>query len=304
MEIFLDCLPCFLRQVLEASRLATDRTDLQEEIMRETINLISDYRKYKCSPEVGRAMHQIVKKHTGIFDPYKGIKSNNIRNALEIYPSLKHFLFKKTDRLYWVLKIAATGNIIDSAIYNDIDIEECVEKELEKEFSFCDIEKLESELKRAKSLLIIGDNAGETIFDRVLAEDFLYLDITYAVRSQPIINDATIEDACASGLDRCTRLISTGCNAPGLILDECSEEFLNIFNNTDIVISKGQGNYEALSEQKRGIFFLLKAKCPVISDKLGVDINDYVFKWNGFNNQSEKEIKSEIIFEAQKVIAR
>jgi hypothetical protein len=303
MEIFLDCLPCFLRQVLEASRLATDRTDLHEEIMREAMKLISDYQRFRYSPEIGRAMHQIVKKHTGIFDPYKEIKNKNIRNALEVYSSLKHFLFKKAERLYWVLKIAATGNIIDSAIYNDTNIEEYVEKELEKEFSICDIERLESELKRAKNLLIIGDNAGETIFDRVLAEDFLYLDITYAVRSEPIINDATIEDARASGLDHCTRLISTGCNAPGLILDECSKEFLNIFNNADIVISKGQGNYEALSAQKRGIFFLLKAKCPVISDKLGVDVNDYVFKWNGFNNECGKRIKKEMTFETQEVIA-
>ncbi|NLD49908.1 MAG: DUF89 family protein, partial [Clostridiaceae bacterium] len=173
------------------------------------------------------------------------------------------------------------GNIIDSAIYRDIDIEGCVEKEIEKEFSICDLEHLENKLKHAKSLLIIGDNAGETVFDRVLIEEFLYLDITYAVRSEPIINDATVKDACASGLDSCTRLISTGCNAPGLILDECSEEFLNIFNSADIVISKGQGNYESLSDQYKEIFFLLKAKCSVVSDKLGVNVNDYIFKHNG-----------------------
>jgi uncharacterized protein with ATP-grasp and redox domains len=281
MEICLDCLPCSLRQVLEASRLATDRAEIQAKIMKETAKLILDYERFRYSPEIGRAMHQIVKKHTGVLDPYKDIKSENIRNALEIYPSLKHFLFKKTERLYWALKIAATGNIIDSAIYNDINIGECVVKELEKEFTICDVKRLEDELKRASSLLIIGDNAGETIFDRVLIEDFLYLDITYAVRSEPIINDATIEDACASGLDHCARLISTGCNAPGLILDECSEQFLSILDNVDIVISKGQGNYETLSEQKRGMFFLLKAKCPVISENLGVSVNDYVFKWNG-----------------------
>lgn len=280
MEICFDCLPCFLRQVLDASRLATSRTEVQAKIMKETAKLISDYEKFRYSPEIGRAMHQIVKKHTGVLDPYKDIKSENIRNALEIYPSLKRFLFKKAERLYWALKIAATGNIIDSAIYNDINIEESVIKELEKEFTVCDVDRLENEIKRAKSILIIGDNAGETIFDRILIEDFLYLDIIYAVRSEPIINDATIEDARASGLGQCTRLISTGCNAPGLILDECSEEFINIFNNSDIVICKGQGNYETLSEQ-RGLFFLLKAKCPVISEKLGVSVNDYVFKWNG-----------------------
>ncbi len=147
-----------------------------------------------------------------------------------------------------------------------------------------DIEQFEDRLKHAKTLLIIGDNAGETVFDRVLAEDFSHLDITYAVRSEPVINDATVEDARASGLDRCAGIISTGCNIPGLILEECSEEFLNIFNNADIVISKGQGNFETLSAQKREMFFLLKAKCPVVSKDLGVDINDYVFKWKSPNN--------------------
>lgn len=284
MEICLDCLPCFLRQVLEASRMATNNMEIQTEIMKDTVMLISDYERFRYAPELGRAIHQIVKKHTGIKDPYRSIKCDNIRSALAIYPSLKHFLFKKEDRLYWALKIAATGNIIDSAINKDINIDKCIMNELEKEFTICDVNRMENELKRAKSLLIIGDNAGETVFDRVLIEDFLYLDITYAVRSEPIINDVTIIDACASGLEQCSKLISTGCNAPGVILDECSEEFLNIFNNADIVICKGQGNYEALSEQKRGMFFLLKAKCSVISERFGVNVNDYVFKWNGVYN--------------------
>ncbi len=289
MEIFLDCLPCFLRQVLEASRLATDKIDIQEEIMRETIQLISNYEDYKYSPEIGRDMHQIVKKYTGISDPFRHIKNENIENAIEIYPFLKCFLYKKTDRLYWALKISATGNVIDSAIYRDINIKESVERELEKKFSICDIEQLERKLRTAKNLLIIGDNAGETIFDRVLVEELLNLNITYAVRSEAIINDATIDDARDSGLEHCTKLVSTGCNAPGLILDECSEEFLQIFYEADIVISKGQGNYETLSDQKRKMFFLLKAKCPVVSNRLGVDVNDYVLKWNGTNEKPSTE---------------
>jgi len=285
MEIFLDCLPCLSRQVLEASRLVTSRTDIQADIMKETARLISDYERFRYSPEIGRALHQIVKKHTGVLDPYRDTKSKNIKNALDIYPSLKHFLFKKAERLYWALKISATGNVIDSAINNDINIiEEFIMKELEKKFTICDFERLEDKIKRARSLLIIADNAGETVFDRVLIEDLLYLDVTYAVRSEPIINDATIEDARASGLEQCAKIISTGCSAPGLILDECNEEFLNIFKNSDIVISKGQGNYESLSEQKKEMFFLLKAKCPAISENLGVKVNDYVLKWNGFNN--------------------
>lgn len=124
MDIYLDCLPCFLRQVLEASRLITSQSEIQAEIMKKTIMLISDYENFRYSPEIGRAMHQIVKKHTGVLDPYKDIKSKNIISALEVYPFLKKFLLNKEKKLYWALKIAATGNIIDSAIYKDINIEE------------------------------------------------------------------------------------------------------------------------------------------------------------------------------------
>lgn len=280
MEIYFDCLPCFLRQVLEASRTATDDIDIQKKILKETAMVIADFESYDYSPEVGRVMHNIVKKYTGIDDPYREIKNRDLKAAEEAYPYLKHFLHKKNNRLYWALKISATGNVMDSALYKNIDIQSCIDNELHKEFTICDIERFESLKKNAKTILIIGDNAGETVFDRVLTEELLDMDITYAVRNGPIINDATLEDAYASKLNYRTKIISTGCNAPGVILKECSKEFLEIYNKADIVISKGQGNFETLSEQKRETFFLLKAKCPVIAKKIGVNINDYIFKNN------------------------
>lgn len=257
---------------------------MQNKIMEDTIELVSKYKKYKYSPELGRDMHNIIKKHTGNSDPYKSIKDESIKLADDIYPSLKHFLYRKYDnRLYWALKVAAMGNVIDYAICRDIDIGKCVENELEKEFAIYDNERFEKLLKNAKNLLIIGDNAGETVFDKVLIEDLLQFNITYAVRSEPIINDATYEDACASGLNEHCRIVSTGCNAPGLILEECNKEFVDIFENADIVISKGQGNYETLSSVKRDIFFLLKVKCPVVANVVNVNVNEYIFKWKGTN---------------------
>lgn len=95
MVIFLDCLPCFLRQVLDAARMTTDQAELHEVIMKDAIALISEYCKYKYSPEIGREIHQLIKKHTGVFDPYKEIKKKNIESALKVYPSLKRFLFTK-----------------------------------------------------------------------------------------------------------------------------------------------------------------------------------------------------------------
>lgn len=281
MEMKLDCLPCNLQQILEASRLATDEADKQEKIMCEAVQLIADYKRFGKPPVLGRELHQLLVKHTGVLDPYKEIKQKNIEESLKILPQLQDFLSRKENKLYWALKIAATGNIIDLGVYSDVDVEQSVMEELGREFAVCHVDKLKEDLKSAKSVLIIGDNAGETVFDRILISVLGELDIFYAVRSEPIINDATIEDALASGLEECTTLISTGCNAPGTILSECSEEFLDIYHKADIVISKGQGNFESLIEEQRRIFFLLKAKCPVNADLLGVNLNDYVFMWNG-----------------------
>ena len=225
-------------------------------------------------------MHQIVKRLAGVSDPYKTIKERDINAAKKVEPFLKHYLEQKQNKLYWALKIAATGNIIDSAIYSDLNIESSIEIELAKEFSICDISPLEEILKTAKSILIIGDNAGETVFDRVLIEYLAGYKITYAVRGEPIINDATLQDAYDSGLNDYADIITTGCGVPGAVLNECSTEFLSVFNSADIVISKGQGNFEALSDCRRPLFFLLKAKCTMIAARLSVNLNDYVFKYH------------------------
>ncbi len=282
MKMFLDCLPCSLRQALEAGRMATDRPELQEKILEDSLKILSGYKNYRCSPDMARDIHLAVKEITGISDPYESIKKRDIQSAKNVYPILVRFLQEKGNSLYWALKIAATGNIIDSAVYHsDRDIEECLEKELQKEFNICDIGILEEKLKTAKNLLVIADNAGETVFDRILAEHFKHLDITYAVRSGPIINDATVQDALASGLGDCTRVISTGCSTPGVILEETSREFMEVFNSADIVFSKGQGNFEAISDPGRPLFYLLKAKCTVIAREFGVALNEYIFKYIG-----------------------
>ena len=280
MEIFLDCLPCVLRQVLEASRMATDKPEIQAKIMEESIEILSNYKKYRYSPDIVKDMHHVVKHLTGISDPYQHIKERDIDAAKKIQPFLRHYLAQKQNALYWALKIAATGNIIDSAIYSNIDIEGSIQPELSKEFSVCDLDIFEEELKSAKSILIIGDNTGETVFDRVLIKRLSSYKITYAVRSEPIINDATLQDAYDSGLNDYANIITTGCGAPGVILDQCDEEFLSVFYKSDIVISKGQGNFEALSDCRRSVFFLLKAKCDMIAGRLKVSLNDYVFKYH------------------------
>lgn len=280
MEVFLDCLPCMLRQVLEASRMATNQSEIQAAVMDKSVRALAGYKNYSCSPEIVCAMHKIVKELTGVNDPYKKIKERDLRAAKEVLPLLEQFQEKTQNSLYWSLKIAAVGNILDSAINGNVNIQSCVEQELWKEFKICDINILEDKLTTAGTILIIGDNAGETVFDKVFLNSLSPFQLVYAVRDEPVINDATIQEAISSGLSESAEIISTGCSAPAAILEQCSAEFLNIFNRAEIVISKGQGNFEALSDCGRTVFFLLKAKCPVIAEKLGVDLNDYVFRYH------------------------
>lgn len=280
MNMQLDCLPCFLRQALEASRIVTKEQKIQTKILMESLEVIREFESYRCAPEVGRVIHSIVKRITGNSDPYLRLKENNLKLAEQYYPAIKDLILRKgaTNELFF--KIAAIGNNLDAAIYPEVRDMALLDGEMEKNFAICDLQQFERRLPDAKSLLIIGDNAGETVFDRILTEQFSGLEITYAVRSAPIINDATVDDAVAARLDQRARVISSGCDAPGLILEECTLEFMQAYNQSDLVISKGQGNYETLSETAgREIFFLLKAKCPVIATDLRVAVGEYIFKF-------------------------
>ena len=150
----MDCLPCVLRQVLEASRMATDKAESQAKIMDEALMILANYKRYQSSPDIVKDMHQVVKRLTGISDPYKAVKERDIKAAKEASPLLREFVRNKQGKLYWALKTAATGNIIDSAIYNSLNFTDCLENELAKEFSTCDLDIFEEELKSAKSILI------------------------------------------------------------------------------------------------------------------------------------------------------
>lgn len=277
MELFLECLPCVLKQTLAAAKMNTNDTIIQEKIFDEALQIVAKHEKYLNSPHIVSDIQQIIKTYTGIDDTYAQIKKRDIKAALKALPEVQNFIQDKDDKMYWSLKAAATGNIIDAAIYDTGKFRDSLMEELNAEFAVCMQNEFEQDLKTAKTILIIGDNAGETVFDRLLIEYLDSYEVVYGVRSQAILNDATKEDAVASGLDRYCRIIDSGSTAPGTILDYCNDEFIEAFNNADIVISKGQGNYESLSDCSRSIYFALKAKCQVVADTLDVQVNDYVF---------------------------
>ena len=279
MKLTLDCLPCLLRQSLEAARLTAMDNHHEQAIMDAALALLSDYKRYTTSPQLARAIHRQVKQITGSADPYRAIKHEHIRAALELYDQARARVLASDNPLLIAIKAAAAGNLIDAAIYRDIEIGQAILNRLDLPMAICDLDELACRLREAKTVLIIGDNAGESVFDRLLAEQLKPATVYYAVKSQPIINDATLEDARLSGLESCARLVESGCDSPGTILEDITPAFADLLWHADIVISKGQGNYEGMSDIPRDIFFLLKAKCPLVAGHFGVPLGSDIFRY-------------------------
>ena len=277
MRTYLDCFPCFMEQALRASRIATHDEKEIKRVLDEVGRMLSSIPIESTPPESGKFIYQKVSEITGIRDPYKEIKKKSTDTALTLYPSLKNEINKEQDMLLTAIRIAIAGNVIDFGANSHFNIEQEIDEILRKDFAICDYEKFKAKLNESNEILYIGDNAGECVFDRILIEE-MKKTVTYVVRDVPIINDATYEDAIQAEIDKVATIISSGTDAPGTILETCNPEFKKIYDRAKFIISKGQGNYEALSNERRPIFFLLKVKCHVIANDIGVDKGDIVLK--------------------------
>jgi uncharacterized protein with ATP-grasp and redox domains len=277
MRTYLECFPCFMEQALRAGRIATHDAKKIKRVLDEVGRMVSSIPIESTPPESGRAIYQKVSEITGIPDPYKEIKKKSTETALTLYPSLKNEINMGQDALLTAIRIAIAGNVIDFGANSHFNIEQEIEEILRKDFAICDYEKFKAKLNKSNEILYIGDNAGECVFDRILIEE-MKKPVTYVVRDVPIINDATYEDAIQAGIDKVATIISSGTDAPGTILETCNPEFKKIYDRAKFIISKGQGNYEALSNERRPIFFLLKVKCHIIANDIGVNKGDIVLK--------------------------
>ncbi len=277
MKTYLECLPCFVEQALRASRTATTDQSKIKQVLDEVGCMIRETPMENTPAESGIRVYGKIREITGVADPYREIKQQHIREALALYPEMEKMVKESDDPLLTAIRLAIAGNVIDLGINKTFNIVQDVKKILVRDFGIFDYEVFKKQLDRAKTILYLGDNAGESVFDKLLIKQ-LKKPVVYAVRTAPIINDVTLEEARLSGLDEVATLIDSGSPAPGIIMRYATPQFLEIYQNADIVISKGQGNYEGLSDEKRSIFFLLKAKCPVIARHLGIQEGDIVLK--------------------------
>ena len=277
MKTYLDCLPCMMSQALRAGRMATNDEVKIKKLLDNVGAMIANIPMENTPPETGDIIYKEISKITGVSDPYKKTKESNIQEALSLYPELKEIIRKSDNKLLTAIRIAIAGNVIDLGVGKDFNIVEDVKKILHQEFGILDFSEFEKHLEKANTILYIGDNAGESVFDKILIEE-LGKPVIYVVRDIPVINDVTYQDAVDSGIDKVAEIISSGSSAPAVIPELCNEKFLEKLNSSDMVISKGQGNYEGLSNVDRSLFFLLKAKCHVIANDLNVKENDIILK--------------------------
>ena len=277
MRTFLDCFPCIMNQALRTGRIATNDEHKIKQLLDEIGASFRDLPMENTPVESGAIIYSKIREITGVTDPYKKIKQESILDSLALYPRLKEIVKNADNKLLMAIRIAIAGNIIDFGVDKKFNLVEDVMKITIQDFAINDFIPFEKQLRESKSILYIGDNAGESVFDKILIEE-LKKPVTYVVREIPVINDVTFEDAISSGLDEVAEIISSGTTAPGTILNLCHDSFIERFNQADMVISKGQGNYEGLSEVDRSVFFLLKAKCPIIARDLGVEEDDIILK--------------------------
>jgi hypothetical protein len=272
MRTYLDCYSCFVRQALDAVRLVSGDPAVHKVVVDRVCAELARFSLADSPPAMGQRISHIVKETVGHGDPYHLLKQELNAHALRLLPGLRHRIRASDDPFESAVRVAIAGNNIDCGVRSDVSSAD-VARAVEYAFTYPLFGGARSMLEAAEAaerILYLGDNAGEIVLDRLLVEQLPCDKLVYAVRGRPVLNDATLPDADVAGLNQLVRVIDSGSDAPGTLLDDCSPAFREEFDKADLVISKGQGNYESLSDVNgRSIYFLLIPKCQIVARHLG-----------------------------------
>jgi len=270
MKVLPECYVCAMRQALSACRLVSDDVDFHHRAMWAAADHLARTASRDITPpEAGEGLYRMIREMSGSPDPFAEQKREQNDVVLEILPWLRDTVAAADDPLLMAVRLAIAGNVVDPGAQASFDLEESVIEATEGEGRQEHYPAFTDSLGRAGNVLLIADNCGEIVFDRVLIETMREaregLDVTVAVRAGPIINDVTEKEARDVGIDRLARIISSGSEMPGTVLERTTDEFREAFESADLVISKGQGNWETLEDCEREAFFMFQAKCPVVA---------------------------------------
>lgn len=290
MKTSLECVPCFARQALDAVAEAIDDPVRREPLLRRLLREIAEADWSDSPPAIAQRLHRAIRRELGDPDPYRDVKTRMNQMAARLVPEMRARIAAHPDPREAAVRVAIGGNLLDVGAKTQIAAEE-LPAHLETIWTQPlrgDLEGLFLAAERARSILFLADNAGEIFFDRLLIERLPAEKITLAVRGSPVLNDATAEDAKAAGLPDVVPVLGNGSDAPGTILENCSAEFRDEFGRADLVIAKGQGNYETLSDVDKPIYFLFTVKCPLVAERVGEPVGSLVAK-PGRNTRKEDE---------------
>ena len=277
MRTFPECYKCLVGQAMSAMDSAEIDQKTQSQTIKKVLDTLKNADDSLSPPELASQTNRVIRDSIGIEDLYKDIKSKSHRIAMEYLGDLMDLSKQGKDKLEQGLKISAVGNMVDILHAREYHLWHEVENAIRQELHGGSVEPFRKRIKESPFMLYLADNVGETVFDRVFIET-LDIPVIYAVKGGPILNDATLEDALAAGIDQVAEIIETGSRGPGTILNQCSEEFQQLFKKSNLILAKGQANYETLDTQGERIFFLLRVKCPIISREIKYSIGSLVLK--------------------------
>jgi len=273
MNIKPDCIACLFNQSLKVTKLLELDDATSKKVFDSTAQILIDHDMSYTPPQIAKEIYQAISNITGEEDPVALSKERSTQEALKVDTS-----FIKT--IPDALKLAVIGNVIDFGAQKQFNLNEMIQNHFHQAFGIDDYATFERELQDAKEMVVIGDNVGEHIFDKVLIETIKKsydIEVYYFVRGKPIINDVTLKEA--EILKNCAHIIDTGVATPGYDLAEVNAESKAIFDRADIVLAKGMGNFESLYQlAKRSIYFLFVVKCTVVAKAIGKEEKELIFK--------------------------
>lgn len=278
MKIDVDgrCMDCMFRTFERLmDRFQLNETDRQSFFQFYNVTMACGYGL--TMPQIHRELNRELFRITRIVDPYVEEKLKNNLIAMKIYDDWRLKVIKSDNPFQMALRLSIAGNIMDYGPNAEFDIQQTIERVMQSQFAIDHSLELKARIKNAKRVLYLGDNAGEIVFDKLFIEMIMHDNLTYVVRGSAVLNDATPQDADQIGMDQVADVISNGYDAASTVLKECSQEFVNLFQSADVIISKGQGNLEGLiDENDPRVFYLLMVKCDVIAELLQVPTGSFV----------------------------
>lgn len=282
MKHSIDCLPCLLQQAVRIAKKYLPDEDDQIGLIKEIMITMANMEENVSSPYIAHKIQKALKKYLNNPDPYSEDKNYYNQEMLKLENELIKVRDSSTDHFAAGLKLAAAGNIIDFGPGYDLSrdkVLDCVKETLTRDYPQEVLLSLRADLQQADKLLYLGDNAGEIVFDKIFIDTikkyYPALEVYFAARGEPVLNDITEEDAYLVGLDKQAAIINNGTDIPGTVLEYCSFDFRKIFSEADVIISKGQGNFESLYGSGRdNLYYIFLCKCSLFMERLGARQND------------------------------